>query len=332
MTPIPAPSQTEAKPEAKTGTKQFQKTDPSGPPKLDPAWSALGVSFGFQPPPSTKLRLFLLSRPGVGKSTFMMSRPRNLVLSFEKSSEFVSRGMTHHVHISSIIKYRQIMDRLIKEAKSGRPSFDCVSFDCIDDFLKLLDDELCIRYAKRDKAGAITYQLNTITEYGQGGAGMSKLRIAMEDELLALTAIGYSWICASHLTDKTVKKPDGTEYEATRISLYPSTVNSICNQSDFILGITSAITKTSKTYKEKIFDVNNKPILDSQGKPKMKIKTRMITAEKFTLTSDSTTIPMAKRRLPGMSYSMSLPRINGWNVFSKAYQENCERLKKEETV
>jgi len=297
---------------------KFHSTDPSKPPPLPQAWKTLGVKKGFDPPPSTRLRMFITARFGFGKSTFMMSRPKTLVLSREDSGSFVSSPKAHHKYPPTWKDFTDILGQLEKDSRAGRRYFECIGFDTIDDFLPIFDDNLSIEYSKEKDSDGKIVPLRTISEYGTHGKGTAILYSAVSDTLDALEEWGYSWMCSSHITEKTLRSADGTEYTGLRISAPPGLIKIIGKRADFLVGV------NKKTFLE---DVKGK-IIVVEGK---KIATsKKIKRTSHLLTADSTIMPETKNRLPGMSLEMELPRIGGWDKFDKVYTDQCAKIKKTE--
>jgi len=295
----------------------FQKTDPAKPPSVSLGWQNLGVSTGFDPPPATKLRMMVVGPPGAGKSTFIMSRPRCLVISLEGSAKFVSSPRTSWVMPTSPAHYRRIIAKLEEEAKLPNRTYDCIAFDPLDHLLPFLDEELVKLYDSEGNRG-----LKTITEYGASGKGWSILCNTCQEELQRLTLWGYSWVVITHIVEKTRKTASGMEYTVNRYSLAPSVAQMIVAETDYVLGIM----EKEEDYVEKVrkkYTLKGKTMYREESINKTK-KYRVLAP------GDSSQCPGKKRiEIPS---DMELPRLNGWKIFEDAYNKSVEDLRKNENV
>lgn len=304
-----------------TPATPFQKTDPT---KVPPQWEAIGVRKGFDPPGAHKLNLFLVSKPGLGKTSFIMSRPRNLVLSYEDSAHFVSAPQAHRIYIDSLPTQEKVFTQLEREKDSPNRAFDCVSFDVVDMALKFYDQQLCHEYSTDSR------KIRTITEFGLGGKGMSLLRVAFQADLEKLMSWGYSWICVSHIGDSTKKKADGTEYNIDRITVYPGVTKAICSLSSFLLGITKEVRSVRREYLDPILDKNNKQRKSPEGKLLAVPKVTMDRTVAHILSSDTSVVQEGKSRLAGLECDIKIPRLGGWQLFAEAYEKAAQTLREKE--
>ena len=62
--------------------------------KVNHSYAKLGVARGWDPTPAQRLRLWITSMPGEGKTSFIMSNPHALVLDFEDSTRDVIGSTT----------------------------------------------------------------------------------------------------------------------------------------------------------------------------------------------------------------------------------------------
>ncbi len=301
----------------------FVTTDPTKPPppaaQLPTIWKGLGVESGFNPSPPDKLRLFIVSKPGVGKTTFVMGRPRNLVLSFEDSAKFVPNPVSQWVYPKSVAMYREIMAQLEKEAASPNRTFDCVTFDLVDQMVNMLDRELCDQYAKTDEMGRVVRTYRSMSDYGQGGKGISILRDRFQEELEKLGKWGYSWICTSHIVEKSITRLDGSEYTGYRTSVFPTISQCVLKLSDFMLGITcQEVTKEVRKKERKELPGGRVVEKDVIGQETIKVR---------FLSSDSNEVDNAKKRVFEEELNMQIDATSGYNDFTKAYVEACKKIK-----
>jgi len=301
----------------------FQQTNPSEvPPPLPAAWTALGVTRGFDAPPASKLNLLIASKPGRGKTTLVCSRPNSLVISFERSAHFVSKPRAAYMSVSSWPEYLAIKKLLEKERHN--PTFDCVTFDKGDEALDIFDRHLSQEKSTDDR----TY--TTMAEYGAKGKGTVILGDFFIKQLVDLESWGYSWSVISHIYEKAVERLDGTSYDADRISLPPRLVRLLAGKADFICFMDYEEETTHQPVtKPKM--VGGKPLLVN-GKPKMITIRKPITITRHYISCSSGSIPEAKGRLPALKGKVPLDKVNGWDQLAAAYEEVRHQIQEENST
>ena len=174
-------------------TTTFTQVKPGSVPN---DWAQFGVQQGWSPSSTSKLKLFLLGQSGTGKSTFLASRPKTLILSFENSAQFAVDQQASYVFIPDADTLDRVMGKLLTEP-AGK-TFDGVGFDTIDLMADILDIKLAAQYSSN------TRKLESITDYGTRGAGMQILQDAVMDYFMKLAAKGYGWIAVTHLFEKSI--------------------------------------------------------------------------------------------------------------------------------
>jgi len=272
-------------------------------------WTAVGVTRGFEPCPADKLNILIVAKYGEGKTTFIMSRPDTLCLSFEDSAHFVPSPRAARLTIRSWQDWASIRNLLEQEQK--KPTFKCVAFDTIDDFVDVIDRELALRYTTEKR------KLVTITEYGDGGAGYSIIKNAVRRELDTLSRWGYARMATSHIVEKSARI-GGVDTLIERISVFPSIRDILVGKVEYCLALEKqTVSESIKVPRElKLGGDKTKTIVD------VKMESRDI----VVLTSKcGPGIPVKSRvTLPP---SLEVPPPDGWQVLADAYNKACEEKK-----
>jgi len=285
-------------------------------------WAKQGITKGFEPSPSGLLRLMLVGPYGGGKSTFVMGRPRNLVLSFEYSAHMVPYPRAHRLHITSIPQLDEIW-KLLKcdRDRKDRP-FDCISFDVIDQFSDMLDEHMGILYTK--KFHREDRPLANVSDFGEAGAGVAILRGEILKYLKTLTQWGYGWMVLSHVMDKMVRGANGGEYTTKKITAFPTLTGRLLGASDYCLMLDKEQEAVSE--KKKVTSV----IAGYGSFDQTLVETNM--KDQYYLICSNQHLKEIKFRIE-IKKKILLPDSNqsntkrGWDVFSSAYDNACEKFR-----
>lgn len=308
----------------------FAKTNPSKPPPLPSEWKALGATIGFDPCPPERLRIYVVGDHGCGKSTFVQSRPRNLVLSYEDSARFVSNPRSNRIdreRIPDHKAYRRVWDQIVADASNPNRPFDCVTYDTVDHFLRILNLELVEKVNPKDSSGNLIQPLkwDDITEYGtsrKGGKGWSMLYDALQKDLDVLSSLGYGWMCVSHLNEKSLTRADGTDYTDIRISMPPGGTAIVCREADFIININHQFRKEAVTVPASVKTIQGKQV-------PIPASVRYETTETWVAEAASVRVSSTKRRID-IPDEIPLPKKDGYTAFVAAYNAAVEHERKEQ--
>jgi len=315
--------------EAKEQVAGFVQTDPTkSPPPLPADWRALGATIGFDPRPANKLRFYLVGDHGSGKSTFVQSRPRNLVLSFEDSARFVPNPRSHRIDREKVPNYQsfsKVWDLIVADAAKPNRPFDSITFDTVDHLLDILNQGLVEKINPKDKNGDLIYPLrwDDITDYGtskKGGKGWDMLYTELKNILNELSAIGYGWMCVSHLNEKTITKADGSDYTDIRISMPPGGARIVCREADFIINMDHKYTRATIESPPSVVTVAGKKV----AKP---AQVTYKSIETWVAEVASVRVKSTKRRVT-MEDEIPLSKDNGYGDFAAAYERAVENERK----
>lgn len=186
---------------------------PGGPPiALEPRWANLGVVKGWDPTPVQRVCMWVSGDPGVGKTCFVNTNPRALVLDCEDKSRDVIHATAHRVTIKDYAAFKSVFDALLEDAESAKPSFEHVAIDSIDQFRLYVVQFLTDEYNKHRSSGRGKIGNLIRDTHGQSAYDAIQEHI-VTGVLLKLFAAGYGWTVVGRLREKEITEigSDGKE-------------------------------------------------------------------------------------------------------------------------
>lgn len=260
-------------------------------------YASLGVISGFSTKAAEDLRLFLLGPSGMGKTTFVNSIPKTIILDFEGGSDGMPNPRASRVHIKDMSHFRKVVGVLIADANNPKRPFERFAIDSVDEFAGWVSDEIA------EKAGV------EVSEMGHG-KGWAKLRATVWKYIRNLEMSGYTWVVVGHVTEKTVTSPvTGSETTVLRPVIFESLSQQIMRNSDFFGTI----------YYESTIEKEMQDVLVA-GRTVQKAVTRPVTNYWFNVKSFGN-VPGKTRGVVDMPDKVLLPFENGWDAFVAAYKE-----------
>ena len=160
---------------------------------------------------------YVYGRPKTGKTTLATQMPNSLLLAFERGYNALPGVIAQDVTTWAEMK------QIYRELK--KPEVQAVYKALVVDTVDIASD-MCQKY--------ICNQLG-IENIGDGGwttNGWSKYKKEFEETFRSLTQMGYAVFFISHAKEKTVKRPDGTEYTQIVPALQSSALAIIENMAD----------------------------------------------------------------------------------------------------
>jgi len=270
------------------------------------AYRQLGATIGYNPPPVKAIRVLLVSREGCGKTTFLNSIPRTLVLDFEHSAEYVRHPISGRLHVESYEHLQSVYQLLQTDAKANNRAFDRVCFDSVDEMVEMYSVSL-----SQEK------DVECIEEFGQKGAGHSLLRRRVLHDIEALYYAGYSWLVAGQLREKQISVR-GKDLTVWRESMPPGLAAALRYKCDFFMTV-NTLRQDTPIFKDQII-----------GGQKVRIQQGTETKVSFQLTTLSSEEINGKRRV--VVDGLDIPERSGWQVFADAYTKATQALAKEVTI
>jgi len=280
-------------------------------PSIPADYAAMGAAYGFEPPDPSRLTMLLTGFSGVGKTTFVSSIPKGLVVSFQPDGAgSVIAARAAHIFIKDWAAWDKLRTRLTADgAKPDRP-FDTIIIDTSDEWFGPLSDRIIAIWNERAKTPA-----RTIGEVGQKGKGFAEVGVLMMNELRAIQSAGYGWIVTGHLAEKTIDitGPDGKPQMTTKIRpvLTPSCFQHLVRGA-FIKAQILPFTQTTRSVKKKLAD-------DREIETPVSIpQTERIKEYRLTIRAGDSDTDI-KARLPGLPQYINLPVVDGWAALTTEY-------------
>jgi len=272
---------------------------PNTVPDVPSDWAALGMKAGYDPKPAEALRLFVVGPSGEGKTTFVSSIPRNVILDYDNGANAIPGGRATRLHVRTYEQLDMYVKKLVEDAKAGRRHWDRVTFDTIDELIAM------IKHRLEEEKG-----VEDITEYRSTGYGYNAILQRFWSLVLDLEQAGYTWAVVGHM--KTVEETDpATKKPMTRVreSVYPGVAKKILTQSDFKLTVYSISQTTEKKAKRKLPDGRE-----------IEVPAGTETRQVFFVDSMTTSERDNKSRgVPSMERKFELPLVGGWDAFKAKY-------------
>lgn len=161
----------------------------------------------------------LYGKPKVGKTTFAVQAPRNLLLAFEKGYNALA-GIKKQ-DIVSWADFKKVLKQL--EKPEVQAAYDTISIDTVGIMWDLCEQYICAQ--------------NNVTKISEinWGAGYKALKEEFEKALRKITMLGYGLIIIAHVDTKTEKAPDGSDVEIIGPAI-PNRAYAIVNQIVDIIG------------------------------------------------------------------------------------------------
>lgn len=282
------------------------------------AYSKMGVSHGWSPTPVQRLRIFLSSDSGVGKTNFVMSNPRALIIDTEDTATDVVRPKASHVWKPTMKYYLPLLEKLVVDGHNNARAYDHIVFDTFDRFTELAIQHLS---AELEASG----RGSNILEFGSSGAGWYRVRDFVIGWLNQLYMAGYGWTVVGHLTEKVDEH--GNHYK--RPSLPPSIQSAVYREAQLVTHLyrTTEVVKvpTGRVRKTKVGKhTRSKPVTEERTQSKVYMEISSIGEELRGPLQE-----VKARYLEHMPAQIRLPLWDGWSRFEKAYQTAIDKHRQE---
>lgn len=280
-------------------------TAPNKCPVVPSDWMALGAESGYKPKIADKLRLFVVGPSGEGKSTWLSSIERNLILDFDDGADAVPGSKAVRINIKNYAHLQQIRDKLLADAKTGKLYFTRVTIDTVDECIAMIKHKL-----ESDK------NVEDITDYRSEGYGYNLILQRFWSIILDIEEAGCSWAIVGHTKTKTEIDP-ATKKPVTRIrdSVYPGVSKKILTKSDFKVTIYSLPETLKVELPPKVVQNGTQKIQVPQFEERTTINYYL---NSLTTAREGTN---KARGVPTMPKKFQLPLINGWNIFKEHYDK-----------
>lgn len=147
-------------------------------------------------PETLRLRLYVLSLPGNGKTTFVSSFPDSIHIDPEDTRRFVVGGRSRRFVPSSGAECSEFIESLIDDRAK---QFKHVIIDTIEKFVPLMIPYITDEYNRTHKNPVMD-----IREMGSEGSGWGRINESVLNMLQRLYNAGYGWTVCGHLRREEV--------------------------------------------------------------------------------------------------------------------------------
>lgn len=282
---------------------------------LSAKYQKWNISSAFRPPSVSRLRFFVLSMPGKGKTTFLLSKPRTVIIDPEDTASFGYNGKASYFCPKDGHELQAFLDFLVENANDPHRPFDHVAFDTGEKVLQFaipyLTDELNAKYKKN---------IDDIREFGEGGAGWGRVNDWFQSSLNRLYMAGYGWTVNGHLKETDVKRKTATGWETAtvyRSVLNPGVQACLYRDAQFIGFIRVAPTTISEP---QTVTVGGKTITTTRSRTEKRWFLDLTVPE---TTNEPASVLVKQRLQEFMPDTIDITGHNGHKAFEDAYAAAC---------
>jgi hypothetical protein len=275
-----------------------------------------GLRAGFAIPPVQQIRLTITGQPGAGKSTLLNSNPHLLSLDPERGGDTASDPQalrftpppgTDPAVLDQA--YLVFVDNIVARKLRGADDIRMIAIDTIDEMVSLFQRALCIREKARD-----------VGDVGGGhGKGYFIVRDAIFGMLDKIHRAGLGWAIIAHTKTKTITVGQD-EKQISGLAISDSYKSMIWQKCEHMLFVEHGIDTVQGKKEVKV--VNGKRI-EKPGKMGVR-KVRKLKTRPGGLWQGGDTNDV-KVRVPLVD-EMILPKVGGWDLFTKAYGDAAKLL------
>jgi hypothetical protein len=182
-------------------------------------YNDLDIHYGWSACDSQALRFLILGRSGSGKSTWIASNPKALILDFDGKAEQIPTGVAASVKITDMRKALRVLRTVQAEPPESR-LFAHICLDSLDEAIEMAAIYLAEVETKKAKAKGAHKELQDIRTYGKEGLGYQILRTFFRNMLVGIERAGFGWTAFGHLQESIVD-----DQVVTRAVAAPSVLN-----------------------------------------------------------------------------------------------------------
>lgn len=286
-------------------------------PIPDDLASIPGISTGFDPASVNRGRFVFTGRPGCGKSTLIHNNPKAFVLDPEHGGNTVddprairfSPDPDKTPEGETAAAYMAMVDVLIARRKKGAKDFEMIVLDTIDELIDIFLRDFCLKNKLEDP---LDYKS------GEGNA-YSIVRRDIFGMLDRAYKAGFGWTVLAHVTPKTIRHA-GEDRVVMSLAVSDSFRNALyrkCEHMMFMEFATRTVQgpSTSRTVGGKKVTLPGEITQE---------ECRILKTKPGGLWKGETTSEV-KVRVP-FPDATEIPRLAGWDVVTKVYDEAIETL------
>lgn len=259
-------------------------------------------------PDTLRLRLYILSLPGNGKTQFTSTFPDSVHIDPEDTRRFVVGGKSRRFVPSSGAECSEFLESLIAD---GAKTFKHVIIDTIEKFVQLMIPHITDEYNRTHAK-----QVLDVREVGSEGSGWGKINEGVLNYLQRLYNAGYGWSVCGHL-----RREEFGQGENLRV-VYSPLINE---------GIRGGLLRDAQYVMQPslVSQPEYETLVGSDGKP---VRGKLITVRKCRLEFKTLPDPknqtsrLLKDRLGQyMPESIIIGETNGYELFDEVYRNACAK-------
>ena len=280
-----------------------------------------GLRAGFHIPNVNAIRLTITGQPGAGKSTLLNSNPHLLSLDPEQGGDTVAdpQALRFTPPADTDPKvldqaYLAFVDQVVARKLRGATDIRMICIDTIDELIGIFQHALCLRTDTQD-----------IGDVGGGhGKGYFMVRDSIFGMLDKIHRAGMGWAIIAHTRTKTVTVGK-EERQVSGLSISDSYKCAVFQKCEHMLFVEHGVEKV--TGAEEVNIVKGRRLVKKGATSTVKVRKLKTRPGGLWQGGDTNDV---KVRVP-IKDEIILPKVGGWDCFTKAYEDAVADLTKETT-
>lgn len=269
---------------------------------------------GFDPPPAGALRMYIVGEVGKGKTTFLCSVPRSLVLDFGRKTDHIDFDVAGRVILPvwsyPMEKIEEIHSILYQEGVDNRRSFDMIVYDDVAAYQRMVIDHLSKTVADG----------KSIKEYGKKGKGWDLVNDWLIGRWQLVMQAGYGWMVSGHLQPRIL----GEGADATQVwehVVSPGVRKYLLGQCHY----TGECVRENEPYNVTVVKKIGK---DSRNVVEQRWRSHYFLDMETARDPDSQRIE-ARQHITLDNPKIEIPQGKGWEAFATEYDRAVKRRREE---
>lgn len=296
--------------------------------ELTPAYKRWGLRSAFDPPPPHRLRFYVLSLPGRGKTHLSTTMDRTVIIDVEDTTGFFPASKALTFKPKDGHELDEFITFLESEGKSANRQFDHVVFDTID---KLVEISIPYQTDVLNAKFKGKRSWDDVRDYGDSGAGWGKVNDWVNNLKNRVYAAGYGWTCNGHLkaAQKRFRNAEGGLDNKT---VYEPILNDGIRVPTFREAQFIGTLRTETVARTEVREIANKATGKTLRVPETIYETRHLLDLQVPENQDNPASVIVKKRLAQyMPDAIDVTGPNGWSQIVTAYDAACEAARKPAT-
>lgn len=270
-----------------------------------------GLRAGFHIPNVNAIRLTITGQPGAGKSTLLNSNPYLLSLDPEQGGDTVAdpQALRFTPPPDTDPKvldkaYLTFVDQVVARKLRGATDIQMICIDTIDELIGIFQTALCLRTDTQD-----------IGDVGGGhGKGYFMVRDSIFGMLDKIHRAGMGWAIIAHTCTKTISI-NREEKQISGLSISDSYKRAVFQKCEHMLFVEHGVEKV--TGKEEVKIVKGRRLVKKGATSTVRVRKLKTRPGGLWQGGDTNDV---KVRVP-IKDEIILPKVGGWDCFTKAYED-----------